>query len=558
MSFDEIIQHFPGRRVKIKDGFNVICPAHDDRNPSLSITNGGDKVLVKCHAGCATEDVLKTKGLLLKDLYRDNGQSPQQTISETYDYTDEDGNLLFQAVRFIPKGFRQRRPDGNGGWVWNLNGVRRVPYRLPELIKWVESNQPVYICEGEKDADALNKYGGLFATTNPMGAGSWRSEYNEYFRGADVVIVPHRDQPGWDHGQTIARSLKDIANSVRLVELPYSMAKKDGKDVADYINEYSIHEFADLVDETPIWESAPSWFKPSNPLIEPVPNLEWIIEGHAARGSITVLGGSAGSGKSILEQVLLSRRDDRLLPTKPGMAIYLSGADSSEYELRRRARLIGINKGMRTVAIPEDQYCVATNEIFMGELLNQIVKLNADAVVFDTLADFHDGNLYESELANATMRQFANLARKGNVAVILITHTRKGSKEKPNYSVEDIADSRVFGTKADFVFALRSEYQNDGSNLIELQCVKSRSAKPLKPLRAEIFMDDIITNELTIKLSHRLFKNEIDEQSKEDKRKYLITEVHRLKGEGKSYRTIAENLNISIGSASNYAKQSPI
>lgn len=552
MTFDEILRNFPGKRVKIRDGFNVQCPVHEDKNPSLSITNGGDRVLIKCQAGCDTGDVLKSKGLEFKDLYnQSNGQNYKKVITDTYDYTDKAGELLFQTVRYTPKSFSYRRPDGRGGWINNLQGVKRVLYRLPEVIRAVKNKHAIFICEGEKDADSLSKLGHI-ATTNPMGAGAWRVEYNEHLRGADVVIIGDTDAEGKKHAQAVAKSLHDVVNTVRVVDLPV-----DCKDITDFLNKYDGYQLGDVIDSTPVWEPSSSWFKLYNPLIEPVPKLEFVIEGYAARGMISVLGGAAGSGKSLFNQVLLSRRDDRLLNTKPGIGIYLSGADSSEFELRRRARLIGINEGMRTVSIPEDQFCVATNEEFMDELLKQILKMNADAVVFDALGDFHNGNLYEAELANATMRKFTDLARKGNVAVILITHTRKGSKEKPEYSVEDIADSRVFGTKADFVFALRSEYQNDGGNLIELQCVKSRSAKPLKPIRAEIYMDDIVTNELVIRKTERLFKNEIEEKTKEDRRQYLINEVHRLKAEGRSYRDISGELGISIGTVTNYAKEPP-
>lgn len=44
-------------------------------------------------------------------------------IVATYDYTDAHGELLFQVVRYHPKDFRQRRPDGKGGWVWKLTVV---------------------------------------------------------------------------------------------------------------------------------------------------------------------------------------------------------------------------------------------------------------------------------------------------------------------------------------------------------------------------------------------------------------------------------------------------
>ena len=69
----------------------------------------------------------------------------------SYDYRDERGELLFQVVRTEPKSFRQRRPDGSGGWVWSLGDVRRVPYRLSEILKYEDAT--IFLCEGEKDAD---------------------------------------------------------------------------------------------------------------------------------------------------------------------------------------------------------------------------------------------------------------------------------------------------------------------------------------------------------------------------------------------------------------------
>src|SRR5262249_59666565 len=90
----------------------------------------------------------------------------------TYPYHDESGATLFEVVRYDPKDFRQRRSDGNGGWTWNLNGTRRVPYRLPELLEAIASDHPVLIVEGEKDVDALRKLG-FGGTTKPRSARKW-------------------------------------------------------------------------------------------------------------------------------------------------------------------------------------------------------------------------------------------------------------------------------------------------------------------------------------------------------------------------------------------------
>ena len=109
--------------------------------------------MMYCHAGCTTKSIVDALGLTVADLMPQADRPVTQTITATYDYRDEQGNLLYQACRKTPKGFSQRAPAPGGGWLWSLSGVRRVLYRLPELL--AEPDATVYICEGEKDADNL-------------------------------------------------------------------------------------------------------------------------------------------------------------------------------------------------------------------------------------------------------------------------------------------------------------------------------------------------------------------------------------------------------------------
>lgn len=112
---------------------------------------------------------------------------PKASIVATYDYTDEKGVLLFQVVRFQPKDFRQRKPDGNGAWIWK-GTERSVLYRLPELIEAVANEHPIFIAEGEKGVGALVKIG-VTATCSPGGALKWRDEYSQFLEGANVIIL---------------------------------------------------------------------------------------------------------------------------------------------------------------------------------------------------------------------------------------------------------------------------------------------------------------------------------------------------------------------------------
>ena len=178
---------------------------------------------------------------------------PSRRIVATYDYTDEDGTLLFQTVRYDPKDFAQRQPDGKGGWKWNLEGVRRVLYRLPELLG-ADPSEPVFIVEGEKDVDRLAGLG-LVATTNPMGVKKWRPEYSRYFEGLRVVIIPDNDKDGAEHVPEVANDVHGVAENVRLLELAGLPEKGD---VSDWLNMGgTVDKLMDLARKAPEWEPPP-------------------------------------------------------------------------------------------------------------------------------------------------------------------------------------------------------------------------------------------------------------------------------------------------------------
>ena len=166
---------------------------------------------------------------------RKNGGAAPSTIIATYDYNDESGVLLFQVVRRAPKDFRQRRPNGKGGWIWSLGNTRRVLYRLPEVEDAVASGRVVLIVEGEKDTDNLRELG-FTATCNPGGANKWRAEYSESLRGADVVIIGDNDDAGRAHVAHVASSLHGIARRVRVLDLGKAWSECQPKgDISDWI-----------------------------------------------------------------------------------------------------------------------------------------------------------------------------------------------------------------------------------------------------------------------------------------------------------------------------------
>lgn len=197
------------------------CPLHADNSPSFNVTVKDDKLLVCCEAGCIQQEVVEQFKAL--DLWPQKAEYGKQIVAE-YDYRDANGKLLYQAVRYFPKDFRQRRPNGPGQWVWNLDGVDRVLYRLPELLD--SSNRVVFVVEGEKDVDRLMA-AGFVATSNVGGAGKWRDEYSEHLRCRQVVLVPDNDEAGRQHCLQVANSLFPVQATVRWLELPGLPEKGD-------------------------------------------------------------------------------------------------------------------------------------------------------------------------------------------------------------------------------------------------------------------------------------------------------------------------------------------
>lgn len=245
----EILNHPKIRKVKGPDArgeYIVWCVFHPDgrgkklpHRPNLHISERG----YICHA-CGAKGGLP-------ELAEHLGISVARTQSngtKVYDYTDEHGKLLHQVVRLPGKQFRQCRPDGKGGCIWNLKGVRRVPYRLHELV--ARPGELVFIAEGERDCDRLAS-AGLLSTCNSGGAGKWRKEHNKGLESRDVVILPDNDEPGRKHAIGVARSLWGTARS-RIVELP---DLPESGDVSDWLDSgHTIDELKALVEKTASWE----------------------------------------------------------------------------------------------------------------------------------------------------------------------------------------------------------------------------------------------------------------------------------------------------------------
>jgi hypothetical protein len=211
------------------ESFTALCPAHPDRNPSLSGKQGDIRVVLTCHAGCQEDAILDALDLKKADLFDDkpNGNAAN-TVLDSYDYVDENGALLFTVLRKPGKRFEQVPASGARG-KGVMNGVRRVLYRLPDVVDAVKYDEPVWVVEGEKDVHALERIDHV-ATTSPAGAGKWKKDYSESLRNARVRIIADDDTAGHAHAIDVAKSLDGIAASVDMF-LPAA----GHKDIADHL-----------------------------------------------------------------------------------------------------------------------------------------------------------------------------------------------------------------------------------------------------------------------------------------------------------------------------------
>lgn len=228
MDIKNFISYFDGTKEVSTNKYMALCPAHDDRNPSLSIGLSEDNshILLHCHAGCEAKDVLSSVGLKFKDLYPENSTGKAAEVAQTrYTYLKADGSVAYDKIRIDyadgSKGFYFKQPDGKK----NLKGVEKELYNLPAVINAAK----VYFVEGEKCADAVNQQGAV-ATTLCSGAKShWDSRYSNYLQNKEVVIIPDNDEPGRSYATKVLQNLPN-AKVVELPELP------EKGDIYDWLN----------------------------------------------------------------------------------------------------------------------------------------------------------------------------------------------------------------------------------------------------------------------------------------------------------------------------------
>lgn len=425
MTLEEAVQAALDGRSNV-----VLCPAHDDRSPSLSVGPGRTQpVLLNCHAGCEPDAIIESGGidwatvcnpLDMPDAVPSRDMwTPRGTASQIYPYRDAEGRLLFEVLRVPQEGgrktFMQRRPDAEAphGHKWNLDGVERVPYRLPEIITAVRNGRTIHIAEGEKCVHALLTVieEGEEATCNPGGAGKWMPEFGNWFAGANVVIYADADDTGRQHARAVRDSLLEVDATVTIKEAPPGVMPGSGKSIHDIADHIEAGLGMDLLLETTPKsqiEQARTGVDILDLVRRPRGMTEFVIDRTLARGERVVLIGFEGNGKSTLCRQVAAMTAAGLHPfagheMEPQKVLFVDAENHPDQVLDSWATLVGlcarldrpIERGMLTVMEEHDRQPDLTSEDGAAWLMERVHAYRPALVVMGPLTNLSNSDLRE-------------------------------------------------------------------------------------------------------------------------------------------------------------------
>ena len=379
-------------------------------------------------------------------------QHAGRRIVANYPYRDEHGKLLFEVCRFEPKDFRQRAPDGAGGWRWSLKGVRRVLYRLPELVA-ASADTTVFLVEGEKDAERLASLD-LIATTCPGGANKWRPEYTEALAGRKVVILPDNDPAGAEHAEIVKARLTGKAARIAVLALQGLPHKGD---VSDWFNAGGttgrLAELAEAVlagaEASDVEGKATSAQDPT-PYVwtdpDAIPRRQFLYGRHLSRKQVAVTVAPGGLGKSTLAitEALAMASGKNLLGefVTERCRVWLYNLEDPRDELERRIQAAALHYGLKPDDIEGWLYVdtgrerplmttapglkgVEINDTTFRRLRAGIEANHIDVMIVDPFISSHGAPENDNTAIDALAKEWGRLADHCNCAVELIHHARK-------------------------------------------------------------------------------------------------------------------------------------
>jgi putative DNA primase/helicase len=443
------------------------CPchynhSHGDRTPSLSVTEKDGKVLANCFVGCSYDEIRKELGLEFKGVRTIEAEPlpaekktgaaltaapvKDSDIEDIYPYVDENGFELYQVIRLRDKkGFPQRHRDPlePEKWINSVKGVRKVPFRLPQVLKAVASNEPMFVvAEGEKDVKTLEAQG-LTATT--FSGGCWGDEaWDEWdlvspFVGARIILLADRslanNRTGLDNARFVANRLYPVAKEIRILEWP-RMTMADGKLIKDATDFFgaggTVEKLSALLRKARRFEPY-GVVSRSAADTEPEP-IAWAWDSRVPLGNLTLLGGEAKKNKSLLMVELVAQLTrgelDGHLKRKPSSCLFISAEDSWRSTTVPRLTVAEADRSkVLDARFNLDDFDTPISLPRDGAALERLIERHsAKLVVIDPLFAHLDAEIdYRSDPSiRRSLAPLAGIAERQECAIVGIAHFKKG------------------------------------------------------------------------------------------------------------------------------------
>jgi hypothetical protein len=361
------------RREKAGNGWLVLCPAHGDRSPSLSVGVGRDgRVVLRCQAGCATDDVVKELGLKMSDLFNEKLESQRETFSladfaalkklpldalarfgvSDGKYYDRDcvrfeyrllsGAMGRTRVRTARSGEQRFKWDGKDG---------KISAYTPDRCELAQAEGYALLVEGE--SDTLTCLAAELPAIGIPGANSAHSLDVEHVKGLRTLFIVQEPDAG---GAAFVAGLKQRLKTLGFTAPVHVMQLPEAKDCsALYMRDPAA--FAATMHGVMRVASAPpkervEWIGTAD-IFAPLPPTEWRVRGlQIAPGRPTLLAGYGASAKTLSSQALgLALASGSPVwghfATEPGEVRHLDyeqGAHATRLRYQRLARGHGITQ----------------------------------------------------------------------------------------------------------------------------------------------------------------------------------------------------------------------
>lgn len=466
MDIQDILRRFDN--VKGSNGqYTAKCPCHDDRRNSLSISVGDDgKTLLHCHTNkCKPEDIVRAKGLTMRDLFTDSKIYPEYKDENpgkwefvaTYKY----GNDIFKyrKKRGDDKSFSWKHRDEQGKWVWK-KPAGKLLYTAGDTF---QAGQTVIVVEGEKDTDSLHRLG-YAAACGPDGAGNgkWRDYADqEPLRGCRVYVLPDNDDVGREYAEETCSCLYGVAESVHLLDLSTVWPEISNKgDVSDMVqalgDEEACIRLTDLMSGAKPWK--PNAKEEKHGLLSMFQTLEefteeeatWTVSGWIPEAQITLFAADGGVGKTStwvnIAASLSSGHACILDPPgymrNPMKVLFCTTEDSVKKKLRKKLREAGADlSNIIAMDTSKDKDGELKKLKFGTKALESVVReLKPDLCIFDPVQGFipPEINMGSRNAMRDCMAPLISLGEETGTTFLVVCHT---NKRKGAFGRDRIADS---------------------------------------------------------------------------------------------------------------------